>query len=152
MRSHLASAGQLRADEEIGPLQALELALLYRAHFIACLLVAQPKRCFLAELEPADLPAMHVLEHPLAAHSAVMVAAPGESGDYVRGLVEQGSVKGQIVATRRVDDERVFVVDGLHRACAWAELTRRGGSAPLHVAVVETNVESWWGDVARGPG
>ena len=132
----------------VAPECALENLLLARGGLIAPLLSAEPVETWRIELEPADIPNLHTLEHPLGAHAQAMTVADGRDGDYVRSLVSTGKVDGAMLATANAGDDRIFFIDGLHRVWAWAELVRHGRGGSIQASLVITERMSWWAEHA----
>lgn len=145
----LVQAETLAAGADVSATVALEIVLKSRAPLIGLLLLAQPSHCVVADFEPDDLPLLHVLEHPLDGHATAMLNAANEAGDYIRRLAQDASIEGALVATKWASDDRVFIIDGHHRACAWVEQTRRGLRNTIRACLVVTAEESCWAARAR---
>jgi hypothetical protein len=120
-----------------------------RAPLVAKLLAAEPVETWRIELEPADIPNLHTLEHPLGAHSKAMVGAVGPDGDHVRHLIASDTIEGPMLATAKAGDADVFFIDGLHRMWAWAELFRHGRAPAVRASLVLTERPSWWAEMRR---
>jgi hypothetical protein len=131
------------------PADALAILLQVRAPLVAELLAAEPVETWRIELDPADIPDLHTLEHPIDGHSRAMVGAVGPGGDHVRHLIESRTIGGPILATAEVNDTQVHFIDGLHRMWAWTELARQGRTATVQASLVLTERLSWWAKMRR---
>lgn len=89
--------GRLRPQlgtQPLSPADALAIILQARAPLVAQLLAAGPSDTWRIQLEPADIPNLHTLEHPLESHSQAMIGAAGTGGDHVRALVVAETIDG----------------------------------------------------------
>ena len=109
---------------------AAEVALTYYAQLVARVLFANPRACFLAELDTRDVPVLVAVNGrvPLADWAAIRARDPGHAGSYIRGMVDSPEpVAGPLVcacAGETLGEEicvqpPLVVFDGCHRGAAW---------------------------------
>lgn len=106
-----------------------------RAPLVARILEARPLRVHHIDFEPSDLPRIAVLEHGLADFAK---AGSGDGEAHIRSLEQLDFVRGPLLAVAPHERGPWCVLDGVHRATAWARHASAGRHYPVEAYVVVT--------------
>lgn len=127
-------------------LNCINLALHYRAPYVARLLAREPLSTLLVEFEPSDIASV-VLANGRTIHAWIQATTTSESDAhaYFCRLVECATPpEGQlIVAAELIDPVKhhlgaFMLYDGWHRAAAWVERNKQGKASNMAAFLVVT--------------
>jgi hypothetical protein len=136
-------------------LAAIGRALARGADDVAALTVLLHDRCFviaeilnagvvesrIVEVGTGDLPLIRVMGPPpplLPNHAASVMKGNNQTSAWVGCLVNEGAVRGPLLAVSRSVNEAMTILDGVHRADAWATRLASGEDDRLMVNLVIT--------------
>jgi hypothetical protein len=137
---NLAAIGRVLA-RGVDDVAALTFLLRDRSFVIAEILNAGVVECQVFEVGAGDLPVIRVMGPPpplLANHAASVMKGSNRTSAWVRHLVNEGAVRGPLLAVSRSATEAMTILDGIHRADAWATRLASGEDDRLMVNLVIT--------------
>jgi hypothetical protein len=119
----------------------LHVLLQARASILAAILAGEPIQCVRVQIIPDDISRLRVLGQPSTSLTDSIPAYDSgiESGPWISNLVAQGTqVEGPFLAVGRNPEGLLTLLDGVHRAVAWAKHAQSGNHYPVVVNVVVT--------------
>lgn len=118
---------------------ALIVILHCRPQIVAAILMAEVNECLRVEITAEDIDRVFVMgPSPLTEHASSLVGQSTEHAIHVERLVGRGRIEGPFLGVARPDCARITILDGIHRADAWALQLARGDRYPLVLNVVCT--------------
>lgn len=135
---NLAAIGRVLA-RGVDDVAALTVLLHDRSFVIAEILNAGVVDCRIVEVGAGDLPFVRVMGPPpplLPDHAASVMKGNNQTSAWVRRLVNEGAVRGPLLAVSRSATEAMTILDGIHRADAWATRLASGEDDRLTMNLV----------------
>jgi len=112
-----------------------------RSFVIAEILNAGVVDCRIVEVGAGDLPFIRVMGPPpplLPDHAASVMNGNNQTSAWVRRLVNEGAVCGPLLAVSGSATDAMTILDGIHRADAWATRLASGEDDRLTMNLVIT--------------
>jgi hypothetical protein len=148
LRASLSPEALQGLDKPEGSAIALDIILRARAPVIAHILAAAPiGECLAIEVQPEDISFIRMMGPaplPLRDYSPQFLAQDNDSGKWARSLVRGSDIEGPCVAVGRSLEGPLTILDGIHRASAWAAHCSQGRNYELTINLIETQQPTWY--------